>query len=208
MTLSIPLKPWEVRGILDGWLTQLVRPVDLTSKGQYELHGDEEVYVKLYSTKKKQRWVWWDGDASEEGYYEIDCPFGKPGDVLWCKEPYYMWMSLCYSEEKSSIEEGIRHYYRACPGPPFHPFSEMPPLIPAEEMTEKQSRLSILNVETKVERLHELGESDFCKMGHGNPITRDLKQPRAQSQWDTEYPETPWESNPWVWVATIRKVEI
>lgn len=100
----IPLRDWEVRAILGGTKTQLRRPVKRPSGGlstvaKFCLKG--KAYPDLYA--------WVDGHPDDIETWGVvgepmRCPFGRPGDRLWCRETWALaWPWVDY--ESGHVEE-------------------------------------------------------------------------------------------------------
>lgn len=166
---SFELKPWEARGLLDGSITTLVRPVipQPPDRGQCAIHMMDGF-----------RW------SDEQEFYSWDyCPFGKPGDRLWCvsesgemlkipkhpKSSPYMNPRLCIEVKAVRVEKlhGLR---------PSRTFSAN--LLHQDS---KAKDLFLKNLEKWVSNI----ENGFMK------------------KWDEDWPEYPWESSPWAWVGVV-----
>lgn len=221
-TKSILLKTWEVRGILDGWLTQLVRPVT---------PQPEEIPAAFFGAH-----VWEDPPSIgwvAAGYHEsgdvlmrkTTCPFGKPGDVLWVQEDFYIsgYPPFAAGLNYAGSERWECITLPDLTGSPDEIFLEEGKLQKAETMPRGFSRLSIMNVETKVERIKGINYDqnredhyDFCRYmrdcallagEHAKEwVEKMIERDVDPDRWNLDYPETPWERNPWCFVATIRKV--
>jgi hypothetical protein len=212
---SITLKPWEVRGILDGWLTQLVRPAFAKPHQWMEdpafektiMHDGDLLAVYTHRSYDPA----FGAKTYTQGIVNIECPFGKPGDVLWVQEPWELRMDNLpgCAYEADWIDT---------------PIGKLAEWKDAEGMPRECSRLSILNVETKVERIKGINYDqnrddhyDFCRYmrdcaahvgEHAKEwVEKNIARNVDPDTWNLDYPATPWESNPWVYVATIRKVE-
>lgn len=161
------------------------------------------------------------------------CPFGKPGDRLWVREPWYSdnFEAGNYSRhEKTGVSKASLHaewrgetsksmpygemmYYRAdgrfedqCPEPEdMDSFRWNPSIF----MPRWASRLTLEITEVRVERLQVISEQDAMAEGiellSSRPGSYRFHFP---SLWDSINGKTyPWESNPWVWVVSFRKVD-
>ncbi len=144
------------------------------------------------------------------------CPYGAPGDVLWCKETHYV--------ERAGYPDGRgRHViYRA--DDENAPIAKWTPSI---HMPHWASRLSLLVKDVRVERLQEISGADAraegvtlpVRDGHVlltishklSPFDFDPKGPRewtiddywrfsfAMAWHDINGKTHSWSSNPWVW---------
>jgi hypothetical protein len=220
MATSLICKPWEVAEILSGRITQLVRPVskilgDILDKEKAV--GSFQVYDGLLA-------------SIPEIAEDIECPFGKPGDKLWVKEPFY----------EDDCGGHIPEYFFVYKADDLEETHTIKIYDSAEEMPRRASRLTLEVLSVRVERLHKSGLVEplyvpewtrsenppelILDGGVRVPNFRELAirrerwrkdlerqchhQKMTMSQWNTEYPETPWESNPWVFVGEVRKVEV
>lgn len=60
----------------------------------------------------------------------------------------------------------------------------------------------------RAELLSDISESDVCAELGLSPITRDYKRPRFEALWDSINGEkAPWESNPFVWVLSFKRID-
>lgn len=191
---SLICKPWEVAGIQSGKITQLVRPVmpqpesgwTIVHNGNsFTLHQDGEC------------------DFDEKGicknYKVIECPFGKPGGRLKVLEPFYAeWINddgggfaVDYAADvMNEADFDLDDWQRA------------------ETMPQEFSRLTLEVLSVRVERFEDFVTSSFYPMDAELDEDPEDESVRFHEQWNTEYPETPWESNPWVFIREVRKVEV
>lgn len=145
----------------------------------------------------------------------MECPYGKPGDVLWVRETtrrcqhygfdyeFYQYKDLTTSTHCEIIDKDqIIHN----------------PWTPSIHMKREACRIWLEIVSVRVERLHDISESDAqsegMKLGKGFTKNicgmsfkagfRDLWQ---EINNDPEKPETHWKKNPWVWVVEFKQIE-
>jgi hypothetical protein len=196
---SIILRPEEVRAILDGRKTQLRRVV------------------------KDTRWIpadWSDwSSVAKNAVIRGRCPFGNPGDRLWGKETWATTLSLDHLPA-ARLASGAPVQYRNCesnvPGYP----RLLPPVErwrSAVHMPRWASRITLEVHEVRVQRLQDIGNADLVAEGFqyrgindGPPIDGNLYAQALKdfkTDWNKANPKHPYDSNPFVWVATFKRVE-
>jgi hypothetical protein len=134
----------------------------------------------------------------------IRCPYGKPGDVLYCKEPFAL---------LNDIQSGTAALYRDCDGQGI-------PIAYREAhegsvkvsrwrspifMPRAAARLKIVLTEVRVQRLQDISEDDAIAEGMAiDDAVHDYSR-----LWDSINAKRgyPWESNPFVFVLGFKKVE-
>jgi hypothetical protein len=196
---SIILRPEEVRAILDGRKTQLRRVV------------------------KDTRWIpadWSDwSSVAKNAVIRGRCPFGNPGDRLWGKETWATTLSLDHLPA-TRLASGAPVQYRNCesnvPGYP----RLLPPVVrwrSAVHMPRWASRITLEVHEVRVQRLQDISSADLLAEGHDGEDMPDTGDPwddfheRYQrpfmNAWNKANPKHPYDSNPFVWVVTFKRVE-
>lgn len=165
------------------------------------------------------------------------CSFGQPGDRLWVRET---WMPGYYHEADHEDGPKVSVIHRAdnaeatVAAPSYalaeqweREFSEdgdeAPPWRPSIHMPRWACRLVLEITAVRVERLHELSESDAIAEGADENVLADIRLPRNHARaglpmvyadcrevfadlWDTTGGD--WDSNPWVWVIEFKRVEV
>jgi hypothetical protein len=145
---------------------------------------------------------WWlvpqdieDHDPSPATLYEYACPYGGPGDLLWCRETWQdvdirNGLLTLYRADSSAVS--VVASYEAEGG---H-FTWSPSIF----MPRMRSRITLRIESVRVERLLDITEADAQAEGFGS---------RAEflAYWDTLNAGRgfPSESNPWVWCVTFRR---
>lgn len=166
----------------------------------------------------------------EEGYAEITCPFGQPGDFLWVREtftiesnygldvdylpPFNDGRPVRWQEDDENGRWWQQAHYKATdPAPELvhedctrcEEYGYCTKWKPSIHMPKWACRLWLEIVSVKVERVQEIGESDAkaegCD-GHGG-----LSSDEFSFLWKEINGEESWEQNPWVWVIEFKKVE-
>lgn len=135
------------------------------------------------------------------------CPYGVPGDRLWVRETFG------HFELNDSFKPGDRVFYRAdgeC--------LELQPWRPSIHMPRWASRITLEITAVRVERLHDISESDAraegitpFNDGHGwhTEDGRHYAGTAADaylSLWASINGEASARANPWVWVIEFKKV--
>jgi hypothetical protein len=135
----------------------------------------------------------------------IYCPHGKPGDRLWVRET---WARTTIAQSAPLAETFV---YRECDtrtdyGGPWKPSIFMP---------RAACRITLAITSIKIERLHDISESDAiaegCKGGHGSiPGYEYSATPleHFQHTWNTINGAGAWSANPWVWVVEFKRIEV
>lgn len=142
------------------------------------------------------------------GKYEHDlvpCPYGAPGDVLWCREAF-----------RNSRVDGLPGdavYQADHPGLKSPPRSYGRSWMPSIHMPRWASRLTLEITDVRVERLQdiseddaraegarlELAEVDSVRLGAGASHRSGF-----QNLWKSINGEESWTANPWVWVVEFQ----
>jgi hypothetical protein len=138
----------------------------------------------------------------------MKCPYGQPGDRLWVRET---WMkgtpddillgigkrSVVYKTDQDADVWG--NIYR------WHPSIFMPRWA---------SRILLEITDVKVDRIQEISEEDAKREG-ATQSTRfqgagELISYRAgfADLWDSINKKNPWESNPFVWVISFKRINL
>ncbi len=143
--------------------------------------------------------VAWDGEqwyleVFEPKYRQVYCPYGVPGDRLWVRETF-------------QYHCGDRYGYRA---DGFRE-NDLWPWLPSVHMPRCASRITLEVTDIWVERLQEISYDDAIAEG----VVEDAHGVRSECpQWFAELWNElnakrgyPWESNPWVWAISFRRIE-
>jgi hypothetical protein len=133
----------------------------------------------------------------------IHCPYGKPGDRLWVRESftprYFDDNSPAY---KADWTTGAAEYVTE---PKWKPSIHMPRAL---------SRITLEITNVRVERLQEISEEDAKAEGverqprSNNDVYGEDYREAFQRLWDKiNGKKHPWESNPWVWCVSFRRID-
>jgi len=156
------------------------------------------------------RWIWrkdWN-PINETNRFEIQCPYGEPGDRLWVREmlipmPHdnngFLWAHYQTGGEQvliggPGINDGVIWEWKQ---------SYLSPRF----MPHWASRITFEIVNVRVERLQEMSEYDAIKEGFA-PQGHSLALAYFIELWDSLYtkkPEYQWHVNPWVWVIEFEE---
>ena len=117
------------------------------------------------------------------------CPYGIPGSRLWVREKFRIGQGqkILYHDSQSRWAEGMRWKSSI-------------------HMPRSASRLTLEITAVRVERLHAISEDDAKAEGvQGIGAFREL----YSCLWDEINAKRghPWESNPWIWVLTFKRLE-
>jgi hypothetical protein len=159
---------------------------------------------------------WW--GVSERGKIQIECndsgvlkcPYGQPGDRLWVRETFGEEYDYCLHPEMPSAGCEYFHYgwHYAADCTDEHSYSragdDMSGFFsgwkPSIFMPRRASRITLEITAVRVERLHDISESDAKSEGEDREGFKRL--------WDSENAKRGycWEVNPWVWVIEFKTV--
>lgn len=209
VTLTAP----EVRAALGAGRVLIVRPVKLPSEwGIPPARYDRE-------TGRLNRW------GCHPGSESVSCPFGRPGDGLWCRETWEYaddsTLTALYRADMRMDEAEVSWSWRS----------------PAT-MPRRLSRLALTVESVAVRRLQSVTENEAKAAGtklpvtqYGNPLVRvsgkfcpqeyvptDVLQPglpehawtarcHFAGDWDARHGAGAWASDSWVWVAWAKRTE-
>ena len=133
------------------------------------------------------------------------CPYGRPGDRLWVREAWRHAASCPFARESAGCADRRHNFYRAdgaAAGVRWAPSLCMPRWA---------SRLTLEVTDVRVQRLQDISEEDA--RAEGVEPDRDYWPDPARAHrvafhwlWDSIHGEGAWESNPWVWALTFRRV--
>lgn len=186
-----------IRAILDGRKTQTRRVAKDFEEAELS-HCNTVKYAKL----KGKKITWYEAVES--------CPYGQPGDRLWVRETYNFYNA--YSNLKGHIT-----YKEDDPEAPVRWRSSI-------HMPRWASRILLEITDVRVERLQEISDKDAIAEGiepirigsfktfkdYGLKAGELAPRMSFNSLWNTlNKPENPegWNTNPWVWVISFKKVE-
>jgi len=197
----ILFRPDMVRAILDGRKTQtrrLVKPQPI---------DDGAVFGPREFLEKSGTWLY--------NGQEFQCPYGKPGDQLWVREPW------CCGVPALPSGRGIIPYYGRL-ADLSHDLRDKPIVRYKADWTGDDPpkwrqpihmprwacRLVLEITSVRVERLNEISEDDCYAEG----LTRGMADDRPNGMrlwyrelWEKLYGPISWAANPWVWIIEFQK---
>lgn len=175
-------RKWNTR-----WLIRPQPPIEATSFGTYYAPG------KQYDGT----WEWLSGDPKDSDTWttlveSIKCPYGKPGDLLWVKEPWV-------SRYTSRLTLKITDIY-------------IEKLQDISEEDAKAEGVELSPVSGYKNYLwHGLfgqcdgnAKSDSWNYQYSN---YDSAKSSFSSLWESIYGKGSWEANPWVWVIKFKVIK-
>ena len=142
------------------------------------------------------------------------CPHGGKGDLLWVREPHWIYHELADEDLDKASDENRAVLYRADDpselsvgwtdgsGKPAR-------WRPSIHMFRRDSRLTVRLVrEPTPMRLNDMSQSQAVEAGYG-PLHVGSPLERYHEAWERLNAKRgyPWSSNPWVWARTLQRVE-
>lgn len=172
--------------------------------------------------------------GSQEMTTGFRCPFGRPGDRLWVRETWRpqtvhscaMDTCDCDSVGVTFAADGtwVLHNWSQNPVPDswYLPDAAARGNLPSIHMPRWACRLVLEITDVRVERLQAINETDAVAEGASAGVLKDIRlrrtHPRAAKPmvyedsreifadlWDSTGGD--WNSNPWVWVITFKRIE-
>ena len=157
--------------------------------------------------------LWYGADPFTEA---IKCPYGQPGDRLWVRET---WRLLDSSKECACYDDCQCSQYHGKPIYRANSDSD-DKWQPSIFMPRWASRITLEIVSVRVERINEITEQDAisdgieCRGGKwgvdGVGVGLGWMSPHGafRELWDSINSSRGygWDSNPWVWVITFKRV--
>lgn len=204
---GIILKPWEVRGLLDGRKTMLLRVVNPQPLGTLSS-------IKLCGTQEKWRaqYGWQTADGKR---YEWRCPFGSPGDVLWCKESYKPQCGQTGDGRPAGryILDGEWLYGKPLDRHPGH-YLVRGHTVPSTHCPRWACRLFRTTQAVRVLRVQELSDEDAIALGitgdggqwatgcKGDAAYKSTPRLAFMYRFNEDNPKYPSDTNSWCWLGT------
>lgn len=215
-----------VRAILNGSKTQTRRVMKVqptvTEERLRELGG----WVEGMTLSQQVNEAW------QNGFINVTCPYGQPGDRLWVRET---WRGIVEISPPERVPEyGVARYVpdrEHCRRVEYAATQERDsePWRPSIHMPRWASRILLEVTGVRVERLQDISEEDAIAEGidrvennFGNgPAYCDYKMARPEdtaewfrtpidsyrSLWEQINGENSWEINPWVWVIEFKRID-
>ena len=209
-----------VLSILEGRKTQTRRVVKFPATPKW-MQIIEHQAMKVAYPMPMGGWVFWDADMGQEfsdKVYQNDpdgirCPYGQPGDRLWCKETWGL-----YDTEPKDGPVGAMIFHKATDGENYelrHQLWRSPIFMPRWA-----SRITLEITGVRVERLQDITPIDCEAEGIFLPLLENPTVDEAlhylaaynhayEKLWDSINAKRGygWETNCWVWVIGFKKLE-
>jgi len=196
-----------IRALLDGRKTQtrrIIKPTPVGLWGGTDLHT--HTFVGIANGRK--------GAAEHPVDHCWNCPYGKPGDLLWVRE--------CHSLLESSITGRAPSVWYWADGNPSEGDYTKP--RPSIHMHRWASRITLHITEIRIERLQAINEYDAraegiawnprldpCGRCHFASVVEantgwDSATAAYHELWESINGKGSWDTNPWVWVVKFERV--
>lgn len=212
-----------VRALLAGAKTQTRRLVRPQPKGRLnpwtdasepgDVYVDGRVPVMCVESRGRNK-----RDAGELSLLPVESPYGDPGDRLWVRETWLYVGPGSGSDLPEYVAEradpknhkGEHCWYR---GDPSWDQGDPSSLrwTPSIFMPRWASRLTLEVTDVRVQRLQDITEEDATAEGVAPQFKRKAHGPHQQAfmeLWDSlNAKRATWDSNPWVWAVTFRRIE-
>lgn len=210
-----------VRAVLQGRKTQTRRIMKPQPNLQFRPASRVEIYQRKPGNWEVKDRLSMDGFSSLDAF---NCPYGRPGDLLWVRETWARDESGAYLYRSDAIQDdsgeigGSWVWEKHFPGP-WRPSIHMP---------RAASRILLEVVEVRVERLNEISEENAKAEGvepipwpeSNHPLypiygskgdwgnERYTLSPISsfKALWQTINGPESWNINPWVWVITFNRI--
>lgn len=196
-----------VRAILDGTKTQTRRVV----KPQPNEDGlaDDALPADPYG------YAWRGSDGSER-----QCPYGRPGDLLWVRETFSATGKVRVAYEADMSTWGVADVFNVADNIVVPHAKVLPGKLeftpkrwtPSIHMPRWASRLTLEIVSVRVERLQDISDADARAEGVirvNGTSEEDFAQTNRDAYeilWESINGPGSWALNPWVWVVEFKQV--
>lgn len=212
-----------VKAILEGRKTQTRRVLTPQPRHtQYHSWRGKDTYEGEH-----RMWCWkdlvleniWDfPNGSDRKELALRSPYGEPGDRLWLREAYWAWgkwtpngvTATGRKRWKFIAVGGSIRYQENRPKETVKRDGECGWVHRhARYMLKAHSRITLEITDVRVQRLQEITNEDAFAEGCDFRLARTPNHVGAfASLWDSINGKThPWESNPWVWAVSFKRIE-
>lgn len=187
----IPFSGEMIRAIREGRKTQTRRVI-------VPHRGDDEFAILDERDKGGVQWPYRSceggsldiGDGCE---HRLACKYGEPGDQLWVRETCYICPSTLDGE--ALHDPPVVYAADGAQKSESYPFVRVPRFMPRWA-----SRITLEITDIRVERLQDITEADARAEGVGSVA-------EFQALWETiNGKKHAWDTNPWLWVISFRRV--
>jgi hypothetical protein len=200
----------SIRAILNGKKTQtrrIIKPQPLESWMRHEITDWSEYYKRGRFGLKKHLWI-----CHPTENKEIACPHGGPGDRIWVKEAIHYSLehtNFYYSADGQGVGNDRFVRFMESRRDWTSQYRVRPNLNP-RFMFRWASRINLEITEIRVERIQDISRADAIAEGLDPFMGKDETAWRAGFQIGWNEINTKrgysWDSNPWVWVTSFRKI--
>lgn len=208
-----------VQAIIAGRKTQTRRIVGHSSVDHSFGAADIVMDEKTFGLSNHEYFQWRDGEPGPSFF----CPYGNPGDQLWVRENFIAlgyWQ--CSVEKKTGKQEwhfvdetkrhSVNHGYEAdgihaelCRDRKTVGLHRW--LRPSIFMPRDVSRIQLEITGVRVERLHDISETDAIAEGCKSRPSLFTAKKDYESLWKSINGDKSWTDNPWVWVVEFKVVQ-
>lgn len=212
-----------VQAILEGRKSQTRRIVKLKHLPISEIGS-------IYPDGSGLGWIAWSPKpvSAEEtakcypGNEGFKCPYGAVGDTLLVRETFYPWDTGGYAYKADGFEQRYGAWERDTPKK-FHDVERIEKWKPSIFMPKEACRIFLEITDIRVERLQDISEENAIAEGVENidachPYTYKGYLPAKQTLcwnavssyktlWQSINGEASWNSNPFVWVISFKRIQ-
>jgi hypothetical protein len=198
-----------VEAILEGRKTQTRRVIKLRDgsapeEDGYDIPRGEDNQPLDYVMDFSKTYPYWQ---------QLDCPYGKPGDLLWVRETWNaQTQSGKWWHEVPRQDRPLLNWAWTNPVEPA--FEAVPPKwLPSIHMPRAASRITLEVVKIRVEQIQKITCADAGAEGVNGDSDAEVYC-GFQDLWDSINSKRSdeagntfgWNDNPWVWVVEFKKV--
>jgi hypothetical protein len=176
-----------IRAILEGRKTQTRRIIKPQPEEDIKLIGPE-MYNPALADKNGFLYPGPEvfGVYTYDGEFGVKFPYGKVGDVLWVRET---WRGI---EQETG---GFRYEYKAT-----EKINLVDKWKPSIFMPREAARIFLEVTDLRVERVRDISEEDARAEGVSSIMS-------YKGLWCKINGPGSWDSNPWVWITTFKRIE-
>ncbi|MCY1358647.1 hypothetical protein D9M69_451890 [compost metagenome] len=140
------------------------------------------------------------------------CPYGQPGDRLWVRET---WMDLRGTgvEHRPTPDSPLQRYAYGADSPPGSASDEARKDFglkwrPSIHMPREACRIRLEITDVRAERLHDITVEQIIAEGLSTNLREYDAECDLRRQWRELWESAggDWESNPWVWAISFKRV--
>lgn len=158
------------------------------------------------------------------GEWNLKCPYGKPGDLLWVRETHYRYGKWVKNGTTKTGKQKWKFSPALIGGSGFRYQDDPPDTIirPVNRtlgwykrsslfMPKTAARIWLEVTDVRVERLQDISDKDAFLEGiqtHANNGSKDDGTARGcfKSLWESINGDGSWDANPWVWVVRFKVI--